>query len=79
VLSNECLIKLGYAQSRLSGTEDLSIVGYNDIEIARYLSLSVVRVPVCEMGGVRHELLMARLGRAIASPGHECVQASLGG
>jgi DNA-binding LacI/PurR family transcriptional regulator len=29
---------------------DLAVIGYNDIELARYLGLSTVRVPMRELG-----------------------------
>jgi DNA-binding LacI/PurR family transcriptional regulator len=43
---------------------DLSVVGYNDIEIAPYLGLTTVHVPMYEMGRRGGELLLALLGRA---------------
>ena len=45
--------------------EDLAIVGYNDIEIAPYLELTTVRVPMCDMGRRGGELLLAQLERAL--------------
>jgi DNA-binding LacI/PurR family transcriptional regulator len=41
--------------------EDLAVVGYNDVELARFLGLTTVRVPMREMGRRGVELLLARL------------------
>jgi hypothetical protein len=43
---------------------------------ASRMRITLIRETVVRDGGVRHELLMARLGRATASPGLEGVQAS---
>jgi DNA-binding LacI/PurR family transcriptional regulator len=45
--------------------DDLAVVSYNDVELARYLGLTTVRVPIREMGRRGTELLLARL----AAPG----------
>jgi DNA-binding LacI/PurR family transcriptional regulator len=57
--------------------EDLSIVGYNDIELAQYLGLTTVRVPMYEMGGHGIALLLARLHEPQQAPTQERLQASL--
>ncbi len=48
--------------------EDLSVVGYNDIEIAPYLGLTTVRVPMAEMGRQGGERLLQQLDRAAPPP-----------
>ena len=40
---------------------DVSVIGYNDIEMARYLGLTTVHVPMREMGRQGAELLLATL------------------
>jgi DNA-binding LacI/PurR family transcriptional regulator len=57
--------------------EDLSIVGYNDIEVAPYLGLTTVRVPMCEMGRQGGALLLAQLERSAARPASVCLPAEL--
>jgi DNA-binding LacI/PurR family transcriptional regulator len=44
--------------------EDLSVVGYDDIEIARYAGLTTVAQPLDESGARGAELLLAALGGA---------------
>jgi DNA-binding LacI/PurR family transcriptional regulator len=46
---------------RLRVPEDLAIVGYNDIELAGYLGLTTMRVPMREMGRRGVELLFAAI------------------
>jgi LacI family transcriptional regulator len=41
--------------------DDLSVVGYNDIEVAHYVGLTTVRVPMRAMGRVGTELLLRGL------------------
>ena len=41
--------------------EDLAVVGYNDVELARYLGLSTVHIPMREMGRRGADLLLERL------------------
>lgn len=53
-------------RARLRGyrvPQDLSVVGYNDIELSHYLGLTTVRVPMCEMGRRGVEMLLAELNR----------------
>lgn len=47
--------------------EDLSVVGYNDIEIAPYLGLTTVRVPMAEMGRLGGNRLLQQVDR-VAPP-----------
>ena len=48
--------------------EDLAVVGYNDIELAQYLGLTSVRVPMREMGQRGVELLLAALHEPDSPP-----------
>lgn len=61
--------------------DDLSVVGYNDIEISRYLGLTPVRAPMREIGRRGVEMMLARLGEPGQAPRQgpmqECLQASL--
>jgi LacI family transcriptional regulator len=57
--------------------EDLSIVGYNDIDFAEYLGLTTVRVPMYEMGRRGIELLLARLDEPQQAIKQERLPASL--
>jgi LacI family transcriptional regulator, galactose operon repressor len=47
---------------------DLSIVGYDDIELARYLGLTTVAQPLDESGTVGAELLLEKLDGGAARP-----------
>lgn len=49
--------------------DDLSVVGYNDIELASYLGLTTVRVPMCEMGRQGGNLLLGLLAGSAAPSG----------
>ncbi|HEY3109980.1 MAG TPA: LacI family DNA-binding transcriptional regulator [Chloroflexota bacterium] len=53
--------------------DDLAVVGYNDIEIAPFLGLTTVRVPMREMGRRAIDLLLA----AIEDPGAPPAQVRL--
>ncbi|MEP6775675.1 MAG: substrate-binding domain-containing protein, partial [Chloroflexota bacterium] len=57
--------------------EDLSVVGYNDVEVSQYLGLTTVRVPMCKMGRRGVELLLARLDEPEQAPVQERLQATL--
>ena len=48
--------------------EDFGVVGYNDIELAQYLGLTTVRVPMREMGKQGVELLLAEIERPSPAP-----------
>ncbi|MDP8924489.1 MAG: LacI family transcriptional regulator [Chloroflexota bacterium] len=50
--------------------DDVSIVGYNDIELAKYLGLTTVRVPMREMGRRGVELLLRDIEEPEASVEH---------
>jgi DNA-binding LacI/PurR family transcriptional regulator len=45
-------------QARRRVPEDLAVVGYNDVEVAAYLGLTTVRVPMRELGRRGVELLL---------------------
>ncbi|MCA9863535.1 MAG: substrate-binding domain-containing protein [Thermomicrobiales bacterium] len=47
--------------------EDLAIVGYNDIDVASYLDLTTMRVPMREMGERGVEMLLAAINGQTAS------------
>lgn len=47
---------------------DLSVIGFDDIDIAEYLGLSTIRQPLYESGARGVELLLARLGGHVAAP-----------
>lgn len=53
--------------------EDLAVIGYNDIDLARYLDLTTVRVPMREMGKQGVAMLM----KAIEQPSLPHASASL--
>ncbi|MDQ2807196.1 MAG: LacI family transcriptional regulator [Chloroflexota bacterium] len=57
--------------------QDLSIVGYNDIELAPYLGLTTVRVPMGAMGQRGVELLLAQLDEPQQAPVQERLPAEL--
>src|SRR5919204_1932742 len=60
-------------QARRRVPEDLAVVGYNDIEVATYLGLTTVRVPMRELGRRGVELLL----RVIDQPETPPVQVRL--
>ncbi|MEZ4563960.1 MAG: LacI family DNA-binding transcriptional regulator [Thermomicrobiales bacterium] len=47
--------------------EDLAIVGYNDIDVASYLDLTTMRVPMREMGRLGVQMLLAAINGQTAS------------
>jgi LacI family transcriptional regulator len=51
--------------------EDVAVVGYNDVELAPYLGLTTVHVPMRKMGQRGVELLLARLAAPDAPPARE--------
>jgi DNA-binding LacI/PurR family transcriptional regulator len=57
--------------------EDLSVVGTNDIEIAPYLGLTTVRVPMAEMGRQGGERLLQQLDRVAPLAGSTILPADL--
>ena len=50
--------------------DDLSIVGYHDIELAQYLGLTTVRVPMRDLGRKGVELLLTAIEEPDAQPEH---------
>jgi DNA-binding LacI/PurR family transcriptional regulator len=48
-------------QHGLRVPEDLSVVGYNDIELAPYLGLTTMRVPMRELGSIGIQMLLEML------------------
>jgi len=48
--------------------DDLAVVGYNDIEVAAYLGLTTVHIPMREMGQYGVELLLQAVERPEALP-----------
>ena len=56
---------------------DLAVVGYNDVEVARYVGLTTMRVPMREMGRRGAELLLNALEQGQYDPAHICFQAEL--
>jgi DNA-binding LacI/PurR family transcriptional regulator len=57
--------------------DDLSVLGYNDIEVAQYLGLSTLRVPMRAMGQQGVQLLLATLAGSSAAPAHICLPAEV--
>jgi hypothetical protein len=55
-------------QARRRVPEDLAVVGYNDIEVATYLGLTTVRVPMRELGRRGVELLLRAIEQPEAPP-----------
>lgn len=54
--------------ANLQVPRDISIIGYDDIEIAEYLNLTTVRQPLFESGKVGMELLLAEVEGQPAQP-----------
>ena len=57
--------------------EDLAVIGYNDIEVAEYLGLTTVHIPMREMGQLGVELLLAAIDRPEAPPNRVMLPAEL--
>ncbi len=57
--------------------EDLAVVGYNDIEVAAYLGLTTVHVPMREMGQQGVELLLEAIEDPESPPEHIQLPAEL--
>jgi len=58
------------ADSGLKCPNDISIVGFDDIEIATHLGLTTMRQPLFEMGHLAAEVLLARLSSPNKEPVH---------
>lgn len=56
---------------------DLAIVGYNDIDLAAYLDLTTMRVPMREMGERGVQMLLAALGGEAEAPAQVLLPAEL--
>ena len=57
--------------------EDLAVVGYNDIEVAAYLGLTTVHIPMREMGRQGVELLLEAIDHPEAPPERVLLPADL--
>jgi DNA-binding LacI/PurR family transcriptional regulator len=57
--------------------EQLAVVGYNDIEVATYVGLTTVRIPMRELGRRGVELLLAAIEQPATSPTHICLAGEL--
>jgi DNA-binding LacI/PurR family transcriptional regulator len=57
--------------------EDLAVVGYNDVEVAAYLGLTTVHIPMREMGQYGVELLLQAVERPEALPERVVLPAEL--
>lgn len=55
-------------QARRRVPEDLAVVGYNDVEVAAYLGLTTVHVPMRELGRRGVELLLRRVEQPETPP-----------
>jgi DNA-binding LacI/PurR family transcriptional regulator len=61
----------------LAVPEALSVIGYDDIEIADIMGLTTVRQPLFESGQRGAELLLAALGDPDIEPVHEVLPTEL--
>lgn len=57
--------------------EDIQVVGFDDLPIARYLGLSTLRQPMHEIGARAFDLLMERLNRPSTTVAHTVFAPSL--
>jgi len=57
--------------------EDVAVVGYNDVEVAQYLGLTTVRIPMRAMGQRGAELLLRTLEEPERPPDHIRLAAEL--
>jgi DNA-binding LacI/PurR family transcriptional regulator len=57
--------------------EDLAVVGYNDIELAGYLGLTTVRVPMRELGRRGVDLLVTAIEAPATAPAHVLLTSEL--
>jgi DNA-binding LacI/PurR family transcriptional regulator len=64
-------------QARRRVPEDLAVVGYNDIEVATYLGLTTVRVPMRELGRRGVEVLLRAIEQPEAPPEQVRLRAEL--
>jgi LacI family transcriptional regulator len=57
--------------------DDVAIIGYNDIEVAHYLGLTTVRIPMREMGRAGAELALEAIQGKLPDPGIRRLPAEL--
>jgi DNA-binding LacI/PurR family transcriptional regulator len=57
--------------------DDLAVVGYNDIEVAAYLGLTTVHIPMREMGRYGVEMLLQAVEGAESLPERVLLPAEL--
>ena len=57
--------------------EDLAVVGYNDIELAAFMDLTTVHIPMRELGRYGAELLLEAIDNPDAPPAQMCLPAEL--
>jgi LacI family transcriptional regulator len=68
------------SESGFSVPHDLSVAGFDDVPIARYLAppLTTVRVDITELGRRAFEMVFESIDRGVAhAPRHECIPTSL--
>jgi LacI family transcriptional regulator len=58
------------ADAGLHCPDDISIVGFDDIDLASHIGLTTMRQPMFEMGELATDLLMERLAHAQREPTH---------
>jgi len=63
--------------SDLSIPDEVQVVGFDDLPIARYLGLTTLRQPMPEMGARAFELLMDRMARPASTVAHTVFAPSL--
>jgi len=61
----------------LSVPEDLSVIGYDDIELAEIMQISTIRQPLKESGRLGVDLLINKLHHPEASPVHRALPTTL--
>ena len=58
------------AEAGLNCPEDISVVGFDDIDLASHIGLTTMRQPMFEMGELATDLLMERLAHSQREPTH---------
>ncbi len=58
------------AEKGMKCPEDISMIGFDDVELARHLGLTTMRQPLFEMGHLAAEILLARLSDPNREPAH---------
>jgi len=64
-------------QSGISVPEEIQVIGFDDLPIARYLGLTTLRQPMHEIGARAFDLLMERLDRPSTTVAHTVFAPSL--